>query len=786
MILTTRVIKLAAVILLAMLIIGCSGGGGNPVIPGDNSPPPTDEPNPPADDPGPPAERTLWGMWDINFDQDNMTVTMEPVSGVTSMFEDGIDPGIISASLNSVNADVKEYHPSTRVLELDVKLHNPHNQGAYDVRGVVYNDDAGNELRNPEGWTHKFDIPEGTDLNPFKGFAKGQQDRQLLPSTEDTERYVIKLPVTSPDAPIHFAVESSWADNGSEPYYAIENFRHSALYTDGSPWTEVFVDIHDWEGAIDKVTLNAFPITGETETPMEPISVNTWCAKICNDMNASEGFYEVKVTASCIAQPGLQLYQYDNIKVDTTHGWARTWGGESGGDADMHNFGDRARGIEVDDYGNIYVTGMFCATADFDPGEGVDEHKSNGEFDIFLSKFGSGGSHLWTNTFGGAFSEFGDSVAVDSAGNVYVTGRYIGVIDFDPGPGYDYHTAEGKDIFLCKFNSRGAFQWANTWGGPGADYGFGITVDGGDNVFVVGNFDSVADFDPGPGEDIHVGNNGDAYIVKFDTNGGLEWAHTWGGNMWDYCEDVAISPSGYIFITGCFWDSVDFKPGSGSKWRHSQGYWDAFLVKYKPSGTFYWVKTWGGTGYDFGNGLAISSTGDVYVTGDFQRSVDFDPGWGQAVIVVGFHMSTYLSKFSHGGSFQWVQNLSGADVEIVEYSDPGIGIDVDSYGNVYITGWYEGVAEFPEPFGQKLPSNGGPDAYIAKFQYDGDCEWAYNFGGTGRDEGFGLAIDPWNNIYVSGFFWDTVDFEPGPGVTECTSNGKDDVFLVKYKPGGVW
>ena len=117
---------------------------------------------------------------------------------------------------------------------------------------------------------------------------------------------------------------------------------------------------------------------------------------------------------------------------------------------------DEGRGVGVDGSGNVYVTGWFWGTVDFDPGSGVDNHTSNGEHDVFLNKFDSSGAFNWARTWGGSEWDDGHGVAVEGSGNVYVTGYFQWTVDFDTGSGVDSHTSNGNgDVFLSKFPPDG-------------------------------------------------------------------------------------------------------------------------------------------------------------------------------------------------------------------------------------------------------------------------------------------------------------------------------------------
>jgi hypothetical protein len=297
----------------------------------------------------------------------------------------------------------------------------------------------------------------------------------------------------------------------------------------------------------------------------------------------------------------------------------------------------------------VYVTGYFEGTADFDPGPGVDSHTSNGWEDAFLSKFDSSGSFQWAKTWGGSDDDNGLDVAVDGSGNVYVTGSFEGTADFDPDPGVDNHTSNGEyDVFLAKFDSSGSFQWAKTWGGTGEDDGYAVAVDGSGNVYVTSYFEDTVDFDPGPGVDFHTSNGYyDVFLSKFDSSGSFQWAITWGGSSgWDYGYGVAVDGSGDVYVTGYFYGTVDFDPGPGVDEHWSNGYADVFLSKFDSSGSFEWARTWGGTDSNGGCAVAVYGSGNVYVIGYFYGKVDFDPGPG-----VDEHWSNglddvFLSKFA--------------------------------------------------------------------------------------------------------------------------------------------
>ncbi|MCK4721614.1 SBBP repeat-containing protein [bacterium] len=175
---------------------------------------------------------------------------------------------------------------------------------------------------------------------------------------------------------------------------------------------------------------------------------------------AEAGAYSVQLRVTDNEGATDTLDEPLEIVIEDTpkQGWARTWGGI---------YRDGGYGVAADESGNIYVTGEFGGTVDFDPGPGIDEHSSNGDDDIFLTKFDSYGTFQWARTWGGPDYwdnlnnmdkdlDKGSGVAVDGSGNVYVTGSFAGTVDFDPGPGIDKHSFNGShDAFLSKFPPDG-------------------------------------------------------------------------------------------------------------------------------------------------------------------------------------------------------------------------------------------------------------------------------------------------------------------------------------------
>jgi len=235
--------------------------------------------------------------------------------------------------------------------------------------------------------------------------------------------------------------------------------------------------------------------------------------------------------------------------------WAKKMGGKG------YNWG---YSIAVDGAGNVYTTGRFQDTADFEPGTGAHILYSAGSDDIFISKHNASGNLLWAKGFGGSNNDQGNSIKLDQFGNIYITGTFIGQIDFDPGAGIYNLAAANVNIFILKLNALGNFVWAKNLNGLGISTGNSV-VDIGGNVYTIGILDGTVDIDPGPGiYNLTSAGNYDVLIFKYNSSGNLVWAKNFGGTGKDEGTSVSIDGAGNICTAGRFKGTADFDPGPGT------------------------------------------------------------------------------------------------------------------------------------------------------------------------------------------------------------------------------
>ena len=445
-------------------------------------------------------------------------------------------------------------------------------------------------------------------------------------------------------------------------------------------------------------------------------------------------------------------------------------------------------GIAVDASGNVYTTGTFTGTADFDPGAGMANLTSAGGIsDIFVSKLDSAGNFVWAKAMGDTGWDAGHGIAVDLSGNVYTTGFFEGTVDFDPGVGTAELTGTADaDIYVQKLDSAGNFVWAKAVGGLERDQGRGIAVDSSGNVYTTGFFDGTVDFDPGVGTfdliSTRVGSfGGDVFVQKLDSAGNFVWAKGMGGSYVDHGLGIVVDTSDNVYTTGVFQDMADFDPGPGTFNLISEGGNDIFVSKLDSAGTFVWAKAMGGIDGDEGDGIAVDSSGNVYSTGFFEGTVDFDPGAGTADLTSAGSLDSFVQKLNSAGIFVWAKAMGGTDPQ------GGSGIAVDTSGNVYTTGSLEGTADFDPGSGTaNLTSAGLNDIFVSKLDSAGDFVWAKAMGGTSFDVGLGIAVDGSGGVYTTGFFDGTADFDPGAGTANLTSAGSIDIFVSKLSSLATW
>jgi hypothetical protein len=346
--------------------------------------------------------------------------------------------------------------------------------------------------------------------------------------------------------------------------------------------------------------------------------------------------------------------------------------------------------IRVDAAQNVYVTGHFSLTLDFDPGPGTFNLTSAGQNDVFILKLNASGDLLWAKNLGGTQADVALSIDVSSDGSVYTTGYFIGTSDFDPGIGVsNMNSGTFGDCFISKLSSDGDYIWALQIPG-GFNQAHSLIVDGTGDIIITGTFQGTKDFDPS-GLSYTLTSNGsaDVFIWKLNSGGGLIWAKNIGGIGSDYDESVTTDPSGNVYVTGGFSFTPDFDPGPGTFNITSFGGDDIYVLKLAGNGSFEWAKQMGGISGEGGKDIKVDASGNVYTTGLFVNSADFDPGPSTFILTSAMSSSDiYISKLDADGNFGWALRFGEATI------DQGLAMALDATGNIYNSGFFQGNVDF--------------------------------------------------------------------------------------------
>jgi len=315
-------------------------------------------------------------------------------------------------------------------------------------------------------------------------------------------------------------------------------------------------------------------------------------------------------------------------------------------------------------------------------------------------------------------------------------------------------------------------------------------------IYATGFFSDSIDLDPGSGTDWHysVGGSYDIFVLKVDLNGNYQWGHTFGGiglgaGMYDdQGLDLVTDNQGNVALCGTFRSWIDLDPGSDSLIYSApdQLVENAWIVKYDASGLLLWGGGLIGTGTPIPRGIDVDVNGFFYIHGNFQGEVDFDiDTTSQVSLNSGNSQVGFIARYSPGGVLQWVHYTEGAPVGGIVGWDLRLSPSSDA---IYFCGQIVGGSlDFDPGPGSQILSNTltTSDFYLAKWDTAGNHLFSFSLGGINMENAAVMDIDPQGNIYLSGFFQDTVDFDPGTGVSELYAmTNFVDAFIASYDPSG--
>ncbi|MGJ8667247.1 MAG: T9SS type A sorting domain-containing protein [Patiriisocius sp.] len=405
---------------------------------------------------------------------------------------------------------------------------------------------------------------------------------------------------------------------------------------------------------------------------------------------------------------------------------------------------------------------------------------------LIITSFVNAQDVAWLNTIGSEDYETVRVIKTDSENNVYVLGEFNGTVDFDPGNDVFNLTSNGfNDIYVQKLDSEGALVWAIAIGAEtDLDYArdFAVTDEG--KIYIVGEFSDTLDLDPGTDEFIvETEGQEDGFIIALNDNGSFSNGFSFGGESFDYLNGVEIAQNGNVILTGSFFGLVDFDPGTGVVNLNSAN-GNAFVLTVTPSLQFVHVFSYGGSGAGSVIPLNVleDTNNNIIITGTFSGTVDFDPTNGVEELTSTGGTNYFVAKYTNAQQLVWAKGFGNGDVDqrLRESS-------LDSNNNILLTGGFGGTMDVNPNAGIfEITSQGNSDIFIVKLTEAGGLSWAKAIGSDDfdPDEGFSITTNSQDDVIVSGKFLKTVDFDPGAGIYELTSNGGKEIFVLQLNNEG--
>ena len=439
-------------------------------------------------------------------------------------------------------------------------------------------------------------------------------------------------------------------------------------------------------------------------------------------------------------------------------------------------------GIATDAAGNIYSTGTLAGAIDVDPSPTSTATLSQvgGGVDIWITKFNSSGEYIWGKVFGGTDSDLPYGIDVDSNGNVFVVGTYAGTVDFDPGAGTTSRTSRGNDDnFVIKLTTDGNFAWVKEFGGANEERATAVVLDSNNNILITGLYNGNVDFNPAPLETNTVaGGVIDVFVLKLDPNGGYLWAKGLGGSNEDIGEAIAVDTNDNVYATGRYRNSVDFDPGSGVTTLSGSSTGGGFILKLTSSGNFGFARVFDGTGLDVGLEIEVDSSGNILTAGQFQSTVDFDPGAGTANLTTSPSSAVFLLKLDSSGNYLWAKSWGGS-------GDTPYDLKITSSNDVLLSGDYLGTVDFdPNAGTSNYTVQDTTDGFILKLDSSGNFVWVSTLRGSQSQQPRVMELISGGYILVAGVFYQ-IDFNPSVSVALiANASSGSDLFLMRLASDG--
>ncbi len=445
---------------------------------------------------------------------------------------------------------------------------------------------------------------------------------------------------------------------------------------------------------------------------------------------------------------------------------------------------DASRAIAVSASGDAYVAGYFDGEGDFGPGGKISataapatkkepkepkdakdakDAKQDALSDAYVVKVGADGKLAWARTLGGDRDDVANGVAV-RGDKVVVVGAFAGELKLGE---HTKQAAGSDDLFVASFDAAGNVQWLWHGGGKDSDGANAVaaTPDGG--WIVAGSYTSTAQLGT---MELKSKGGTDAFLLKLDAAGDLEWVKSFGGRYNDRIKYVGADGQGNLYVQGEFRDVAEW---GGPKPLIAAGGadYDIVLAKYDLNGDHRWAKRFGGQFDELASGIAVDPAGNVTISGAFRKQISF--GEGDDHVSLG-EDDIYVARFDTDGKLAWAHTYGG------QRDDAGGGVASDAAGNTILTGWFQGLADFG--LGPVRTKNGNKDVFALKLDARGALTWFQMWGDKDHDQGRAVAVDDKGAAYVTGLYrFQLAVVEPPLESTRAEDERapKVDTFVVK-------
>lgn len=410
----------------------------------------------------------------------------------------------------------------------------------------------------------------------------------------------------------------------------------------------------------------------------------------------------------------------------------------------------RSQALVCDSSGNSYITGYYR--------DQLGPYQSKGSDDVFVAKYDSSGNQTWLLSLGASLEEQAYDLALSADGRrLYVAGMFRDTLAI----GRDSLFGQGQtDMFVLELDSAARLQRAWSFGGAGYDYAYSIVLDRQGGFFLTGSFEQSIDF--GNGQQVQSQGSADICALHINSQGLCTWAQAFGGPGYDAGQSLCLSARGRLYLCGYFANTAGF----ASQHLQSQGSSDAFVLQLDTAqGQLLWLETFGGTGVDNATALATDSLENLYLAGNFHGRLQSSSFSDK---VAAGESDYYLAAWDSLKTPRWLLRDGGLHDERVAR------LQVAQNRFLYLAGSFEGLGQFGP---DSVESRHNPlDAFVAKYNSDGEYKQFHQMGGWGNDLALGLAVRGELDVLVTGVFQLMAYFPD-----TLFAQGSSNVFLARFQ-----